>query len=97
MARELRRTPHDERIVGRRRDKASGLFVGASTPSSLWEAIRAVCGGQRVGNPLAWCGLIHPKVQALFRAVDEPADPTMFAPLGSRGGLDALKEGGGHS
>ena len=94
MARELRRTPHDERIVGRRRDKASGLFVGASTPSSLWEAIRAVCGGQRVGNPLAWCGLIHPKVQALFRAVDEPADPTMFAPLGSRGGLDALKEGG---
>ena len=50
----------------------------------------------RVSKPLAWCGLIHPQVQALFGVVIVP-EPEPSCTFGSRAGsIRELREGGRH-
>ena len=83
------------RVIGRRAGKAS-------SPAALWAALSAAAGSStRVGNPLAWCGLIHPTVQALFDVAAAPPPQLSLAEIAERaaavgsrsGGLRGLKEG----
>ena len=84
------------RIMGRRPGQAS-------TPAALWAALSVHCGSEtRVRNPLAWCGLLHPTVQALLDVAAAPLpQPSLdqiaerAAAIGSRrDGLRGLREGG---
>ena len=84
------------RIMGRRPGQAS-------TPAALWNALSAHCASEtRVRDSLAWCGLLHPSVQALLDVAAAPLPrPSLeeiaarAAAIGSRrDGLRGLREGG---
>ena len=84
-----------KRVVGRRAGTPS-------SPNALWAALAKAAGSStRVGNPLAWCGLVNPTVQALFDVAAAPPPQLSLAEIAERaaavgsrsGGLRGLKEG----